>query len=351
MSQVHRNRIVGLPPSSGRLEFYGGPTFNFQGEGRWLSASANDRMNQPAPQIVTPVQSPQLDLTLARNSWYSPLSFETASWMIKHLPRALTWSMSLAAGELGFRLCKDRREALQRNLSALTQNHKQREELSRSCFHNFLRMLHDFCDCAESGIDRLNALMVERRGFEFLETARQKGKGTLLITGHLGAWELGGMVLASDGFPVNVVTMAEPTSELNEWRQKYRQRFGIKTVTVGTDKFAFVEIIQALRRNELVAMLVDRPYLNSGIGVQFFGRPTLFSAAAARVWQHTQASVIPAFVLQLEPGQYGCYAYPPIEMGMDRTLEQNSQCVADVFQAIIREFPEQWFNFVPIWNH
>ena len=212
-------------------------------------------------------------------------------------------------------------------------------------------MLHDFCDCAESGINRLNSLMVERRGFEFLEAARCKGKGTLLITGHLGAWELGGMVLASDGFPVNVVTMAEPTNELNEWRQKYRQRFGIKTVTVGADKFAFVEIIQALRRNELVAMLVDRPYLNSGIEVQFFGRPTLFSAAAARVWQHTQAAVIPAFVLQLEPGQYGCYAYPPIDMTADQTLEQNSQRIADVFQAIIREFPEQWFNFVPIWNH
>jgi Kdo2-lipid IVA lauroyltransferase/acyltransferase len=257
----------------------------------------------------------------------------------------------LAAGELGYRLCKDRREALRRNLNALTQNQKQREELSRRCFHNFLRMLHDFCDCAESGIDRLNALMVERRGFEFLESARRNGKGTLLITGHLGAWELGGMVLASDGFPVNVVTLAEPTNELNEWRVKYRQRFGIKTVTVGTDKFAFVEIIQALRRNELVAMLVDRPYLNSGIEVQFFGRPTLFSAAAARVWQHTQASVIPAFVLQLEPGQYGCYAYPPIGMSADCTLEQNSQRVADVFQAIIREFPEQWFNFVPIWNH
>jgi Kdo2-lipid IVA lauroyltransferase/acyltransferase len=324
---------------------------NSQEKSRWLSASANDRMNQSAQQIVTPVQPPGLDLTLTRNSWYSPLSFETAGWMTKHFPRAFTRSLSLTAAELGYRLCKDRREALRRNLNALTQNQKQREKLSRSCFHNFLRMLHDFCDCAESGIDRLNQLMVERRGFQFLEAARLQGKGTLLITGHLGAWELGGMVLASDGFPVNVVTMAEPTSELNEWRQKYRQRFGIKTITVGTDKFAFVEIIQALRRNELVAMLVDRPYLNSGIEVQFFGRPTLFSAAAARVWQHTQACVIPAFVLQLEPGQYGCYAYPPIDMGADRTLEQNSQCVADVFQAIIREFPEQWFNFVPIWNH
>jgi KDO2-lipid IV(A) lauroyltransferase len=308
-------------------------------------------MNQPAPQIVTEAQSPELELTLTRNGWYSPLSFETAGWMIKHLPGPITRGMSLMAGELGYRLCKDRREALRRNLLAITQNAKQREILSRSCFHNFLRMLHDLCDCAESGVERLNKLMVERRGFEFLEAARSKGKGTLLLTGHLGAWELGGMVLASDGFPVNVVTMAEPTNELNEWRQKYRQRFGIKTVTVGADKFAFVEIIQALRRNELVAMLVDRPYLNSGIEVEFFGRATLFSAAAARVWQHTQAAVIPAFVLQLEPGQYGCYAYPPIEMTAGQTLEQNSQRVADVFQAIIREFPEQWFNFVPIWNH
>jgi Kdo2-lipid IVA lauroyltransferase/acyltransferase len=308
-------------------------------------------MDQTAPQIVTPVESTNLDLTLTRNSWYTPLSFEAANWLIKHLPRPFTRSLSVGAGELGYRWCKNRREALLLNLSAITQDKNEREKLSRSCFHNFLRMLHDFCDCAENGTERLNALMVQRRGFEFLEAARRKGKGTLLVTGHLGAWELGGMVLASDGFPVNVVTMAEPTAELNEWRQKYRQRFGIKTVTVGSDKFAFVEIIQALRRNELVAMLVDRPYLNSGIDVKFFERPTLFSAAAARVWQHTQASVIPAFVLQLEPGQYGCYAYPPIDMNSAQTLEQNSQCVADVFQAIIREFPEQWFNFVPIWNH
>jgi Kdo2-lipid IVA lauroyltransferase/acyltransferase len=307
-------------------------------------------MNQTAPQVATQIQSPEVELYLTRNNWYSPLTFETANWLIRHFPSSWTRSFSVVAGELGYRFCTNRRAALQRNLAAVTKTLHQRDELSRSCFHNFLRMLHDFCDCAQSGVGRLNEMMVERRGFEFLEAARKNGKGTLLITGHLGAWELGGMVLASDGFPVNVVTLAEPTSELNEWRQKFRQRFGIKTVTVGEDKFAFVEIIQALRRNELVAMLVDRPYLNSGIEVSFFDRPTLFSAAAARVWQSTQASVIPAFVLQLEPGQYGCYAYPPVEMSAEQTVEQNSQRVADVFQAIVREFPEQWFNFVPIWN-
>src|SRR6202011_5305188 len=68
------------------------------------------RMNQTAPQIVTQVQSPELGLTLPRNSWYSPFSFETAGWMIKHPPRRLTRSMGVAAGELGYRLCKHRRE-------------------------------------------------------------------------------------------------------------------------------------------------------------------------------------------------------------------------------------------------
>jgi lauroyl/myristoyl acyltransferase len=308
-------------------------------------------MNQTTPRIAAQVQSPEVELNLSRNSWYTPFSFETGTWLIRHFPRTWTRSLSVGFGEMGYRLCKNRRTALQRNLTAVTKSLHKRDELSQRCFHNFLRMLHDLCDCVENGVEQLNQMIVERRGFEFLKAAREQGKGTLLITGHLGAWELGGMVLASDGFPVNVVTLAEPTSELNAWRQKYRQRFGIKTVMVGEDKFAFVEIIQALRRNELVAMLVDRPYLNSGIEVKFFDRPTLFSAAAARVWQHTRASVIPAFVLQLEPGQYGCYAYPPIDMTPDQSLEQNSQRVADVFQAIIREFPEQWFNFVPIWNH
>ena len=308
-------------------------------------------MHQSAPQIVTQVQVADLETALNRIAWYSPLSFQIATWLSGHLPRPVTRSIGATSAELGYWLCRERREALMSNMEVIESNKIYRKRLTRRCFHSFLRMLHDFCDCAAGGSARVNAFMCERRGFQFLESGRLHGTGTLLITGHLGAWELGGMVLASDGFPVNVVTMAEPTQGLNEWRHKYRGRFGIKTITVGSDKFAFVEIIQALRRNELVAMLVDRPYLNSGVRVNFFGRSTLFSSAAARIWRYTQATVIPAFVVQLRPASYGCYAYPCIDMAADRTVEENSQLIANVFQGIIREFPEQWYNFVPIWHH
>ena len=108
-------------------------------------------MDQTVPEIITELQSPDLELTLTRNAWYSPLSFEAASWIISHLPRGFSRSMSLSIGELGYRLCTTRRAALLRNLDAITPDKARREALSRSCFHNFLRMLHDFCDCAQGG--------------------------------------------------------------------------------------------------------------------------------------------------------------------------------------------------------
>jgi len=304
-------------------------------------------MHQTAPEPVPALQG-ENGVSLPRNAWYSPFSFEIAGWLVRHLPHQLTRAFAAGVGGLGYRFCPDRRAALLSNLAQV--NNQDASQLCLACFQNFLRMLHDFCDAAAGGVPSMNELIVARRGFEFLDQGRSQGRGTLLITGHLGAWELGGMVLAAEGLPVNVVTMREPTPKLDVWRQEYRGRFGIKTITVGADKFAFVEIIQALRRNELVAMLVDRPYLNSGVDVRFFGRQTLFSAAAARIWQHTGATIIPAFVLQLQPGRYGCYAYPPIEMDNGASTEANTQRVADVFEAIVREFPDQWYNFVPIWQ-
>jgi lauroyl/myristoyl acyltransferase len=306
-------------------------------------------IHETARDPITEFEAPAGVQSLPRNGWYAPFSFEIGNWIARHVPRPLSRAFAISLGELGYRLCTNRREALLSNLSAVTSDPALQEKLCRAGFINFFRMLHDFCDSAAGGVPRMESLIVERRGFEFLEAGKQRGKGTLLITGHLGAWELGGMVLAAAGFPVSVVTLEEPTPELDAWRQKYRGKFGIKTITVGSDKFAFLEIMQALRRNELVAMLVDRPYLNSGVPVKFFERTTLFSTAAARIWQHTGATVIPAFVLQLQPGRYGCYAYPPIEM-TEPTADENSQKIANVFQAIVREFPDQWFNFVPIWN-
>ena len=113
-------------------------------------------------------------------------------------------------------------------------------------------------------------------------------------------------------------------------------------------------MIQALRRNEIVAMLVDRPYAGSGVPVQFCGRSAEFSTGPGLLWHHTGAAVIPAFVLRNKAGTYTAFADPavPLARGTDSRadLTSNTQRIASHFETIIRQHPDQWFNYVPIWN-
>jgi KDO2-lipid IV(A) lauroyltransferase len=217
-----------------------------------------------------------------------------------------------------------------------------------------MMMLADYFYATTAQPDEIRALVAEACGNAHIDAALARGKGVILITAHLGNWELGGMTLALRGLPMTIVTMQEPTAELTRWRENYRQRLGIKTITVGEETFSFLEMVHALRRNEFVAMLVDRPYEGTGSPVRFFGGEAFFSTGPALLWQHTGAAVLPAFTLQNERGTYVSFAEAPIEMesaaGPREALAQNTQRIATAFEAIIRSHPEQWFNYVPVWK-
>jgi Kdo2-lipid IVA lauroyltransferase/acyltransferase len=155
-------------------------------------------MHPIAPQADLPVEVNEL--ALPRNAWYSPVWFEVASRLIQGMPRSVTRSFATGVGRFGYAFCHSRRQAVLQNLEPLIPDPVQRDLACRNCFRNFLRMLHDFCDCAAGGTPRVNALMAERRGFEALATARARGCGTLLITGHLGAWNSAACSWPETGF-------------------------------------------------------------------------------------------------------------------------------------------------------
>ena len=248
------------------------------------------------------------------------------------------------------------RSALRENLRALTG--KTGGALDALCADNvshFSRMLADYFHCGTGDPTRANELLHEWRGFEHFENARARGKGIVLVTAHLGNWELGGTLLALRGLPMTVITLEEPSTDHTRGRDQSRQRLGIKTITVGPGHdFAFVEMIQVLRRNEILAMLVDRPYAGTGSNVRFCERAKEFSSAPALLWQHTGAAVVPAFVLLESGGRYISFADAPLDFKSHEdkraALVENTQRLATHFETIIRKHPEQWYNYVPIWN-
>ena len=285
---------------------------------------------------------------------YQLRAFQAAGIVARLFPRPVLQRMAPLIARAAFARNHAGRDALRENLRALTGSSG--GELDALCAANvshFSRMLADYFRCATGDPGRASALLYEWRGFEHFEEARARGKGIVLVTGHLGNWELGGTLLALRGLPMTVITLEEPTSELTRWRDEMRQRLGIKTITVGPGHdFAFVEMIQVLRRNEILAMLVDRPYAGTGSTVTFCGRTTEFSSAPALLWQHTGAAVVPAFVLQESGGRYISFADAPLDFqpgtGHREALIENTQRLATHFEDIIRKHPEQWFNYVPV---
>jgi lauroyl/myristoyl acyltransferase len=292
---------------------------------------------------------------MKRNPWYRLGTFRLALGLAKTLPRAMTHALARAIGHAGFLFAKNAVGSLRENLACVTgKKTRELDALCKSNCENFVKMLADYFYATTAKPDQILALLADSRGNEHIDAATARGKGVIVITAHLGNWELGGMTLALRGLPMTIVTMQEPTAELSRWRENYRRRLDIKTITVGTDTFSFLEMVHALRRNEFVAMLVDRPYEGTGSSVRFFGRDAFFSTAPALLWQHTGAAVLPAFTLQNEDGAYVSFAEPLIEMescaDTREALAQNTQRIATAFEAIIRKHPEQWFNYVPIWK-
>jgi lauroyl/myristoyl acyltransferase len=287
--------------------------------------------------------------------FYTVGIFKAALAVARVLPRPLAHAVASVVGRIGYGLNAEGRAGLESNLERVTGSTG--GGLRAHCLSNvrhFSRMLADYFLCAGQP-ERAGTLLDQWLGIENLEAALARGKGVILITAHLGNWEMGGTLLALRGLPMSIITLEEPSDELSRWRQDHRRRLGIKTITVGPGHdFAFVEMMQALRRNEILAMLVDRPYPGSGLPVEFFGGTTEFSSGPALLWQHTGAAVVPAFVLLNSNARYVSSVDPmlPLVSEADPRVAQaaNTQRIATYFESIIRQHPRQWFNYVPIWT-
>src|SRR3954463_9411356 len=255
-------------------------------------------------------------LTTRAAPLYNLRAFQLALLVARLLPRALGQGIAPLIGFAIARRNPGAFEAIRQNLGLATR--RRGADLENLCADNiasFSRMLADYFYYSSRPPWAAQALLARWSGYEHLGAAREAGKGIILVTGHLGNWELGGVLLALRGFAVNVITLDEPTTNLTAWRDGYRRRLGIKTIPVGPGRdFAFVEMIQVLRRGECLAMLVDRPYAGTGSPVELFGQPTEFSSAAALLAQHTGAAVIPAFVTRMRRGRYEAIALPPVPM-------------------------------------
>ena len=267
-----------------------------------------------------------------------------------HPPFALFW------GGLFYLLLPSRRRSIRENIRVVTG----RDSVGLLVFATFYKFARNMCDVMlmmRLHGPKLAALMGRRSSSRVLDEALAAGCGAILISPHLGNWELGGLGLADMGYPLNVLTYREPDEKVNALREQVRRERGIRSIYVDrtdTSPHAAIEAANALWRNEVIALLGERDGSSQTVVLNFFSRPTPIPVGAAWLALASGAPVIPVFV-PLEGNRYATLMDEPIYIRAGRgdralAIREGTERILRVFERYIGTYPDQWYNFFDYWG-
>ena len=193
--------------------------------------------------------------------------------------------------------------------------------------------------------------LVDLRGEEHLRAALARGKGVILLSAHIGCWEYGAARIAQRGFPMNAIGAEQRDPRITAAIESLRRAGGVKPVGKGMDLRA---AITCLKRNEVLAVLLDQDAKEHGIVSPFLGQPASTPLGPIRLAQKIGCAVVPALVARAADGIHITMTLEAALQGKDGApFGDDAQFAADACNAVIsrwiREYPGQWMWMYPRW--
>jgi len=223
------------------------------------------------------------------------------------------------------------------------------------------RTMWAFAWCLSERYERLTTerpFEIDASGLEHWKDALSAGNGLVMVTAHLGAYEVGSMVPAmKDGRRVHLVR--EP-----EVDPRAQQFIRDSVASVESDRYTMhfqsgdplqgIAFLEALRRGEIVAMQGDRPRAGAKqVAGRLFGRPFSFPGGPAALARTAGAPILPVFAIRRGRRRYHVVFSPPVRVARTADREADlSEAVAKIGSEIeraIRLAPNQWFCFRELW--
>ena len=285
------------------------------------------------------------------NGWFFTLSYR----LVRTLPRSVSYGLARIGTWVAWRTMGETTRAIEDNLRAVVPEASARElsKLSLATYRSYAQDVADlmagvWASPAES------ESMFSARGVETFHRVRAQGRGALIVTGHFGNWELGGLLMRNLGLPLDVVAMPEADEQVNRMRHAFRQQMGIETIEVRQSLDTALQIRQRLAQNRTIAILMDRHVDRDRVEVQLLNRRAYFLRTPALLSYLTGAPLVPCFIVRTGPRRFDVIAEDAIEVDRSLPRDQGVQQVAQRFAAVlerhIRQRPECWYQFYPYWK-
>jgi KDO2-lipid IV(A) lauroyltransferase len=266
------------------------------------------------------------------------------------LPRPVARSLGAGIGWAVFLLASRLRRTGMRNLELAMPEMppEERERILRLVYRNLGWQLAEFCRM-ERYTPAITERLIRYDGLEHFLVAQAREKGVLILTGHLGAWELSSFYHSLMGHPMGMVIRRLDNRFLNSFVNRIRCLHGNRVLH--KDDFAR-GLITAMRQGETVGILMDTNMTPpQGVFVEYFGHAACTASGLARVALKTGAAVVPGFLLwEAAESRYVLHFGEPLPMPNTGDAEADivaltQQCTS-VIENWVRRYPDQW-----LWIH
>ena len=265
-------------------------------------------------------------------------------------PRRTARALGAVVGRLALLLTPNLRRTgdLNLRLAFPQKTAPERQQILRRLYRNLGWLLAEFCqmprytpECAQR--------FIRYEGLEHYLAARDQGKGVLILTGHLGAWELSSFYHSLMGYPMSIVIRRLDNAMVDDLVNHIRCLHGNQVLH--KDDFAR-GLLASMRRGETVGILMDTNMTPpQGAFVDFFGHLACTGSGMARVAIKTGAQVLPGFLLWEESTQqyvlrFGAPLTLPISDDVEADTLAHTALFTKVIEDYIRKYPDQW-----LWVH
>ena len=287
------------------------------------------------------------------------LWFPFFRWMARTLPPVWVARLAEATAERAIWERDSVRDAILDNTAAvlgLPRNARAVEAAGREMVSRHSRLWIDLLRYSSRKDVNPAALLAARFGDERLVVASREGKGAILLTAHVGNFELGGLFLAQLGLKVAAVYVPDPSPVIERHREDARRMLGVRGLPIDTSPFAFLPVRKALEENTCVAIQGDRDVSGTGLNMPFFGKTASFPVGPFRLAQVSGAPIFPVFVLQEDDGRYRTIVEEAIRVPNARGEEGEAAVTAALARFVasmertIRAYPAQWYVFTCFWD-
>lgn len=245
------------------------------------------------------------------------------------------------------------REAVAGNLKlVLNKEISECRAMARNVFRNFGYYLVDFFR-----LGNLDKKTIQEKvkfiGLENIDNVLKEKRGIILLSCHIGNWEMGGVVMGILGYKINAVALNHKHERINKFFINQREKKGMKVITIDS---MMKRCVSVLRHGELLALLGDRDFTNSGITLDFFGMPTSIPKGPAILSLMTGVPIIPGLFVRDGKFNYKFIFETPIYIkekpGVDKdeVIKDASREFVHVMERVIKTYPDQWMVFRKFWE-